>query len=822
LQQAPIPTAAGSSRWRSAAALVALTASLLVWSAAGAQTAHAAQTAQAAQTHRAARTSRAARTRAPRVGRTAGTQLLVGVGRADITPVTGVFKGGWSCTCAEAVGQQERLYARAVVIDEGGQKVALVTEDLFALSAGMIRDATALLPGLGFSEQNVIDSATHTHSSQSGYMNFSSYNSILPSNSNPTLSGVTNSKTDPVMYNFMVNQLAQAIRRAYNDRRPGAIGWGQTLLLGVTQNRSLGAHLANYGLNEGPNGGSVNQNPGGYLNTIDPLVNVLRIDQYRRVRVVIRRRRTPLARAVGSKRTKHHRAKRTKTVTRRVPVGIYSTFANHGTVDHENFQYYSGDHQGAAERTVEAAIRAAGHVPASQDVINAFANSDAGDMTSGIQYNGPADAQYVGQREAAAMLAAWRQAGHAMTRHPALAVRFTRVCMCGQQTSGGAIDSTPWIGKAAGAGSEEGRTIFYDDGAAHEGDKLPAPVGPQGDKILALNESGSVPQAVPFTALRLGDGLIATVPGEPTVGTGAAIRNAVSAAIAGSGVHHVVIVGYAGDYLSYFTTPAEYEQQAYEGGFTMYGEYSSLVLQSTLVALAKDAIGGQAAPAPYPYDPNDGVHDTGANYSSGAATATATSQPTPAAHLGHTAFGWTGGANGIDRPVDRAFVTIQRAVKRHRRTRWVRVTDDLGMTILWSSDANGQYVAHWEVPLTVPRGSYRFLITAKSYRLISHTFTVTPGAILTPHVTGTTVTLSYPQPFLLNDWTYRPAGVTGGTIRFLVNGRRRTVRERRSGDFPIPVATHVVIPAHGARDRYGATNPVAVTLRPQYIDPLHP
>ncbi len=270
----------------------------------------------------------------------------------------------------------------------------------------------------------------------------------------------------------------------------------------------------------------------------------------------------------------------------RVPVGIYSTFANHGTVDHESFWYYSGDHQGAAERVVEAAIRSAGHVPASQDVINAFANSDAGDMTSGIQYNGPADAEYVGGREAAATLAAWRQAGHAMTAHPAFALRFTSVCMCGQQTSEGAIDSTPWIGKAAGAGSEEGRTIFYYDGLAQEGDKLPVDVGPQSDKIPVLDERGNVPQAVPFTVLRLGDRLIATIAGEPTVGTGKMIRTAVQSAVRGFGIKQVVIVGYAGDYLSYFTTPAEYEQQAFEGGFTLYGEYSSLVLRDTLVDLA--------------------------------------------------------------------------------------------------------------------------------------------------------------------------------------------------------------------------------------------
>jgi neutral ceramidase len=709
-------------------------------------------------------------------------QLMVGVGRADITPVTGVFKGGWSCTCAEAIGQQERLYARVIVIDEGGQKVALVTEDLFALSAGMIRDAASLLPGLGFSEANIIDSATHTHSSQSGYMNFSSYNSILPSNSNPTPAGVTNTAADPTMYSYMTRQLALAIRRADHDLRPGAIGWGETQLLGVTENRSLGAHLANYGVNnEGPNGGSPSQDPGGYADTIDPTVNVLRVDQYR-----------PVGRSL-----------------RKVPVGVYSTFANHGTVDHENFWYYSGDHQGAAERIVESAIRSAGRVPGSQDVINAFANSDAGDMTSGIQYNGPADAEYVGRREAGAMLAAWRQAGHAMTRHPAFGLRFTRVCMCGQQTSGGAIDSTPWIGKAAGAGSEEGRTIFYYDGLANEGDKLPVDNGPQGDKIPALDEKGNVPQAVPFAALRLGDRLVATIAGEPTVGTGKMIRAAVLAAVGSAGIKQVVVVGYAGDYLSYFTTPAEYEQQAYEGGFTLYGHYSSLLLRDTLVGLAKDLVTNQAAPAAYPYDPNQGVHLSDAAYGTGAASATATAQPGAALHLGHTAFSWDGGADGIDRPVDRAYVTIQRLTGR----RWVPFADDLGMQILWSSDSSGHYRAQWEVPLTATPGRYRFLVTAKGYTLASRQFRVASGAILTPKVSADTVGLAYPQPYLLNDWTYRPQTASGGTVTFLVNGRRRIVRETAAGTFPIPRGARVSIPAHGAHDRYGDTNPRAVRIR---------
>ena len=515
---------------------------------------------------------------------------------------------------ATALGQQERLYARVVVLKEGRQKVALVAEDLFALSAGMIRDAVSLLPGLGFSEQNVVDSATHTHSSQSGYMNFAGDNLILPSTGNPDLSGVPGNPADPVMYSFMTRQLALAIRRANADLRPGEVGWGQTELLGVTQNRSLGAHLADFGItDEGPNGGTVSQDPGGYPDTIDPAVNVLRVDQFRRLRGPHGHRRT-----------------------RRVPVGMFSTFANHGTIDHENFRYYAGDHQGAAERVVEATIRQLGHVPAAQDVVNAFGNSDAGDMTAGIVNVGPAAAEKVGREEAAAMLTAWRQAGRRMSTHPALSLRWTRVCFCGQDTSGGYLtDSTPWVGKAAGAGSEEGRTIFYYEGLANEGDKLPADSGPQGDKITVLRASGGVPQAVPFSVVRIGDGLLATVPGEPTVGVGKLIRSAVQAAVGGSGIRHVDIVGYAGDYLNYFTTPAEYEQQAYEGGFTMYGEYSSLILRDTLVGLAKDLVTGRPAPTPYSYDPNQGVHVTSAGYGSGAPSGTATAQPGGAVRLGH-------------------------------------------------------------------------------------------------------------------------------------------------------------------------------------------
>jgi neutral ceramidase len=718
------------------------------------------------------------------------TKLLVGVGRADITPVTGVYKGGWVCTCARALGQWSRLYARAVVLREGSHEVALVAMDLAFLDDGMVRDALALDQGLGLSDANVIVGATHTHGAQAGYMNFPAYNTILPSLpsqggesnlQNLSFQSVVSTATDRAMYDFMTRQLALAIRRAVEDLRPGKIGWGYTQLLGVTQNRSLGAHLADFGItNVGPNGGSVTQDPGGYPDTIDPAVNVLRADQLRHVR---------------------HRV-------RDVPVGVFSTFANHGTVVKGPFLYYSADHQGMAERMVESAIRSAGHVPPGQDVVNAFANSDAGDMTSGIRYSGPADAEYVGMREAGAMVAAWRQAGRHMTASPVLGARlrymWTRTCWCGQEGT----DTTPWLSQAQGAGSEEGRTVFYYLGFANEGDRLPVAIGPQGDKVVVVPEKGSIPQAIPFNVMQIGDRLLATVAGEPTVGVGDMLRQTIGQVVAGHGIRRVVVVGYANGYTDYFTTPAEYGVQAYEGGSTVYGKNSALVLRDTLVGLARRLVDGQPAPTPYPYDPNQGVHVGSAGYGSGAANGTATTQPSDTQRLGHATFGWRGAANGIDRPVDRAFVTVERRAGR----RWVVFTNDLGLQIAWLSGADGQYSASWEPPLSTPTGTYRFKVTAKLYSLSSRAFSVRRANTLIPRLVGGRIELTYPAAVQNQDWDYRPAAANGGQISFTVGGRLLVERRAGGSSFRIPGGASVAIPAGGARDRWGNTNSQMVSF----------
>ena len=480
-------------------------------------------------------------------GAQAGT-LKAGAGRADITPPTGYYFLGWARSDSKSKGVHTRLFARAVVLERDGHKVALVSMDVALLGAGLVIHATELLKGRGITPENVIVSASHTHGAQAGYSNFPGFNTVPPTKTTPT--EVALAGADPQLYGFMVRRLAEAIRRADDDRAPAALGWGEATLLGLTQNRSIEAHLADHGILLGYGEGSAAMDPDGYAHTIDPEVHVLRVDKLRG--------------------------------RRRVPIGVFTTFANHGTVNRPTFLFYNADHHGSATREVEADLRRRGRARG-QEVVNVFGNADEGDVSSGLDRAGPAAADYVGRVEARATMRAWESAGRRMSRTPAMDTRWSRMCFCGQRTSAGAVDSKPVIGAPFTTGSEENRGPLYDaDQVNFEGLRNPVAVEPQGHKVGVPLPPGSFATAAAISAVRIDDRLIVTVPGEATAETGRRIRAAVLGA-AGPLVRRVVISGLANDYVHYFTTPEEFERQHYEGGATQFGPASSVALTDSLV-----------------------------------------------------------------------------------------------------------------------------------------------------------------------------------------------------------------------------------------------
>ncbi len=638
---------------------------------------------------------------AAKKGSTAG-QLRAGAGQADITPPkTGYYLGGWTRADRQATGQSTRLYSNALVLQRGNKKVALVAVELFSIAAGLQEDVARELHDLGYDETTVLLAASHTHSGPGGFSNNPTYNTAAPSVETATTPESFVKFFDPApadrqLYTFLVKQIAASIRRADADRGLAEAAWGHTRLTDVTDNRSIEAHLANYGIDVPFGKGSADMAPGGRISTIDPTVDVLRVDKVK---------------------------KQKGRPARHIPIGAYSNFADHGTVVKSETEAYSGDHHAAAWRLFADRVRKASDVPKRQTIVNVYPNGAEGDQSAGLRHTGVAGAVEVGGKEATAMFDAWKDAGARLSRTPELDVRWTRACFCGRQTATGPVDSKGIVGASFLTGSEEGRGPLFDvTQTPLEGMTSPIDDPVQGRKIQL--PIASPPPATIVGMYRIGDGVLATIPGEPTKEVGVHVRKAVLAELAGRGVKTVTIAGLAQDFIQYVTTPAEYGTQSYEGASTLYGTNEATFLQERLVELAKAMATGGPAPAPYPLDTSYGVKPDGPAFESGAASGAITAQPAGSVErLGKVALAWTGGANGVDRPVDRAFVSAQRIVGK----RWRTVDSDLALGMFWRVDDQGRYTLEWQPAATVPTGTYRLRVTATRYELISSTFAVTPS-----------------------------------------------------------------------------------------------
>ncbi len=108
-------------------------------------------------------------------------------------------------------------------------------------------------------------------------------------------------------------------------------------------------------------------------------------------------------------------------------------------------------------------------------------------------------------------------------------------------------------------------------------------------KVGHLNRPWT-PKILPIQLFIIGDIALAGFPFEITTIAGKRLRKSLEETLAARGVKRVILCPYANGYSGYMTTNEEYQAQIYEGGHTVFGQWSLAALQTRFDALAKELL----------------------------------------------------------------------------------------------------------------------------------------------------------------------------------------------------------------------------------------
>jgi neutral ceramidase len=167
---------------------------------------------------------------------------LIGCGKADITAyVKGVGMLGFGMYFHTMEGVETPLYSRAFVLadSEKKTKVAIVNAELgfitIALKKGVLTDLLKRKPDIGYTEENFMLTAQHTHSGPGGYSYYGLYNISIP--------GFVKE-----VYEKLVSGITDSILEAEQNLQPGNISFGKSAF-GLDKNVAFNRSMNQYNQN---------------------------------------------------------------------------------------------------------------------------------------------------------------------------------------------------------------------------------------------------------------------------------------------------------------------------------------------------------------------------------------------------------------------------------------------------------------------------------------------------------------------------------------------------------------------------------------------
>jgi neutral ceramidase len=516
-----------------------------------------------------------------------------GFGRVDITPPPGFGLFGYGPEGKRARGYRTRLYARAMVLeDAAGQIIAFAVADLDVISTLLHRRVAQLIlqqTDSAIGADRLILSATHTHSGPAHFLSAWTTNEFG--------SGVAGHA--PRLVDSLSHGIARAVMAAYDGRRPARAAWAIDAVWGHTRNRSMAAYRLNRRLSARP----LEACPQGYGDvrcSVNPHWAMLRVD------------------TIGPGGT-HHVA------------GSLSIFAIHGTGFPSGNDLYEADIHGLVARTLEDSLGG----------IHLMANGAEGDVSPDVPEStrcaaarirptrrpgGPRtpppkddwhDAPpeelaacvrrakpYV--KEVSAALADSARMIHAgvaaALRSDILIARaFETVDLTSEAAYQAGLCRGAEIGTAAVAGAPDGRTRyagfkllgliplgFEPGGGAIDSSRTDCQ-GPKRSILLRQSRlvgSLGFPEYTQLAAVRVGDFLVGTVPGEASSEAGWRMLDSMRTARPESvPPDNLALIGLALGDLRYVPTEEEYGAQRYEGGSDLYGPQTANFVAARLRAL---------------------------------------------------------------------------------------------------------------------------------------------------------------------------------------------------------------------------------------------
>jgi neutral ceramidase len=652
-------------------------------------------------------------------------------------------------------GIHTRLQSRAIVLERGGAKYALVQTDLGGLPYALTREVADRVASIGITEERILLSATHTHSATGP---------IWPAD-NGGYAALGGDLFDPRVFELTAQGITESILEADAELRDAKLGVGTVQLRDASRNRAFEPFQRNEDIPQDADGQRAA--------SIDPDLSVVRVDD-----------------------------------TAGRPIGVWSNFAIHATSFGDDNLLFSGDNPGFTEEIVETEL--AKKAPAGREVVNVWTNGNEGDISpnGGPDVIGGEAAQHVpsgfggahmaGRRVAGGVLAAWNAARRTMSTRPALGARTTYLNFDGTAADGEPVGPHQVLG---GGIVNEGMCAPVDNMA-----------GPgQGKKFPGLVGVGLVPNVHPISVWRVGSLGVAAFGSEITKQMGERIRRSLEEQ-AGGAFSRVALAGLTNSYFSYTATPEEYDACHYEGSFTLFGRRQGARLRDVASGALDALLSGQPAPASSPPQALGigSTDDTPPRETPGAGTAL--EQPADTKRLGRATFRWQGGDPSVDAPRGADFVRVQR---RGSDGSWDTVMTDASFRDTTERQPGDEYLHTVQFTECDPTGTYRMVVTGRAdkgdgvepYSVTSDPFTVSNVRVTAtePVVSDGQVSVRgfYPDPGAEAIMAL-PRLVTTGFAAFRIDGKVRNAQfDASTGTFHLPVEEGQSVKLHHLRDACG-------------------